>query len=214
MDTRIASAEFLYGAPTVNHLKQNREPEIAVLGRSNCGKSSFLNLVCNKRGLARSSSTPGRTQEINIFSVRVMLGKGKPKAAHIADFPGFGFAKFSKTQREAVSKMTVDYLEQRDSLALACLLNDCRRDPGTDELSLTRIFLDRGIPFLIIMTKCDKLSNSQLIKQKRSICEQYGISEELLVCSGTGFSIKEFWKKALDALNSFHPVDPEQDDTI
>src|SRR5690348_8215623 len=118
---KITSAEFVKSAFERDHWVDGNLPEIAFLGRSNVGKSSLINSLLGRRGLARTSNTPGRTQSINFFLINEQF--------YFADLPGYGFAKVSKTMRADWGKMAEDYLSDRDQLALCVQLVDARHAP-------------------------------------------------------------------------------------
>ncbi len=133
---------------------RDQRPEIAFCGRSNVGKSSLLNTLTNVRGLARTSSTPGRTQTINFFVIN--------ESMYFVDLPGYGYAKVSKTVRESWGPMIEDYLRNREQLNLAVMIVDSRMAP-TDSDVMMKQWLDRcRIPTTVVLTKTDKISNNQL----------------------------------------------------
>ena len=133
---------------------RDQRPEIAFCGRSNVGKSSLLNTLTNVRGLARTSSTPGRTQTINFFVIN--------ESMYFVDLPGYGYGKVSKTVRESWGPMIEDYLRNREQLNLAVMIVDSRMAP-TDSDVIMKQWLDRcRIPTTVVLTKTDKISNNQL----------------------------------------------------
>jgi len=133
---------------------RDQRPEIAFCGRSNVGKSSLLNTLTNVRGLARTSSTPGRTQTINFFVIN--------ESMYFVDLPGYGYGKVSKTVRESWGPMIEDYLRNREQLNLAVMIVDSRMAP-TDSDVMMKQWLDRcRIPTTVVLTKTDKISNNQL----------------------------------------------------
>src|SRR5687768_6623869 len=125
---KIVSAEFVKSAYERLHYPNDGRPEIAFLGRSNVGKSSLLNSLLNRKGLARTSNTPGRTQSINYFLVN--------DSFYFVDLPGYGFAKVSKSMREGWGVMAEDYLSERPELALCIQLIDSRHEPTNLDLQL------------------------------------------------------------------------------
>lgn len=131
-------------------------PEVAVVGRSNCGKSSLINALVERKGLARTSSTPGRTQQIVVFRAH-MLGR----ALHLVDLPGYGFAKVPRPVRESWAELVGSYIDQRSSLHLMLLLMDVRRAPAQEETDLLRWARERGLAVIVALTKGDKLSKAQ-----------------------------------------------------
>jgi GTP-binding protein len=144
----ITEAKYVASYPTVTKCPPPNKPEYAFIGRSNVGKSSLLNMFCNHKGLAKTSSKPGKTQMINYFDINQKF--------YFVDLPGYGYAKISKTQRKKWRSMIENYLLQRTSLACACILIDANIPPQEIDLE----FLDWGgkvnLPIVIIFTKADK----------------------------------------------------------
>ena len=150
----IKQAEFSLSAPVVSMCPKDTKPEYAFIGRSNVGKSSLINMLCNHKNLAKTSSTPGKTLLINHFIIN--------KEWYLVDLPGYGYAKRSKTQRDKLEQMIAQYILQRVQLANVFVLIDIRHDPQT----IDREFIDwlgqSQIPFCIVFTKADKLSPSKV----------------------------------------------------
>lgn len=132
-------------------------PEICVAGRSNVGKSSFINMLTGKKGLARASSQPGRTRLINLFEVN-----GGEFA--LADLPGYGYARAPKTEREKWSELAENYLRGSDNLVYALLLVDSTHEPMSSDVQMAEYFYFYRIPFTVVATKCDKLPPSRRAK--------------------------------------------------
>ena len=137
-------------------------PEYAFIGRSNVGKSSLINMLANKTGLAKTSSTPGKTQLINHFLIN--------NNWYIADLPGFGYAKVPKTIRETFGKLIMDYLKHRPNLLCIFLLVDVRHSPQTIDVDFMEWLATNELPFTILFTKADKLGKQALRKN----IEDYG----------------------------------------
>jgi GTP-binding protein len=123
-------------------------PEYAFIGRSNVGKSSLINSICKQKNLAKTSSTPGKTQLINYFSVG--------ETFYLVDLPGYGYARVSKSQRSAWHKNTMDYLSQRKTLVAVFILLDSNIPPQKIDLQFIREMGERGVPFALVFTKLDK----------------------------------------------------------
>jgi len=156
---KISSARFFKSATRPDDFPRDQRPEIAFCGRSNIGKSSLLNTL-TERGLARTSSSPGRTQTINFFLIDDRI--------YFVDLPGYGYAKVAKTVRENWGPMIERYLVHRDQLKLAIMLVDSRMPP-TDSDVMMKSWLDHhGIPNAIVLTKIDKISRSQLHEALRT----------------------------------------------
>ena len=145
-------AAFVTSAPSWQQGPTDGRPEVALLGRSNVGKSSLLNRLVGHRGLAKVSATPGKTRLINYFAV------AQPRPWYLVDLPGYGFAKVSQADRAAFERMVWDYLERRTTLHLLLLLIDIRHAPQASDLAVIDRLGQQGIPFAIAFTKADKLS--------------------------------------------------------
>jgi len=190
-------AEFWRGADDASRLPKSSLPEIAMIGRSNVGKSTLINRICNQRNLARASNTPGRTQEINLFKVTLKEKPKKDRQIVLADLPGFGFAKASRSDRENFQALVLEYVQSRENLKLICLLNDVRRKPEAEELGIRSIAYEHGVPALVVVTKVDKYSNNERRKAISAICKGYGIEESDLIISGDKISAQDILKKIL-----------------
>lgn len=197
MSISIKNAEFVAGSPGLESLPASQLPEIAMLGRSNAGKSTFINAITMRRKLARSSSTPGCTREINIFEVEVAAGKARSRKLVIADLPGFGFAKFARDKREELSEQIVRYIQERPGLKAICLLNDCRRSPQADELAVQELAFRSGRELIVVASKFDKLKKSEHKKHLQELAEAYSLPLESLLPGGMPDSFEKFWKRAL-----------------
>ena len=147
-------AEFQIGAVDSSQFPNTAFPEIAFTGRSNVGKSSMLNNLVNNKSLAKVSSTPGKTQQINFFLIEDKW--------LFADLPGFGYAKVSKKDREKWSNLNMEYLSNREQLVLTCLLVDSRHDPMKTDLAMMEWLENNDRQFVVILTKCDKISQNDV----------------------------------------------------
>jgi GTP-binding protein len=148
-------------------------PEIAMAGRSNVGKSSLINTMLNRKKLAKTSSTPGKTRTINFYKIN--------QAFHLVDLPGYGYAKVSKKERDSWGGMINTYLSKRESLREVVLLVDCRHDPSGDDLQMYEWIQQQGFGSIVIATKADKLSRSKLAQQLGRIRKQLGMKKEALI---------------------------------
>jgi GTP-binding protein len=147
-----------------------------MVGRSNVGKSSLINAVLKRKGVARVSQTPGKTQAIHFYLVNDRF--------HLVDLPGYGYAKVSKTMLHSWRMLVNAYLEDASSLRLMFLLMDARRTPGDPDKQMHRWTHDAGIEERVVLTKSDKLSNNELAKNIRAIAAELQVgTEEMIPCS-------------------------------
>lgn len=150
----IKEAKFVVSNSSYKACPPSRLVEVAFIGRSNVGKSSLINLLCNNKKLAKTSSTPGKTQLINHFLI--------DNEWHLVDLPGYGYAKVSKKQRGEFHKMINDYLEKREQLINTFVLVDSRLKPQAIDIEFLNYLGETGIPFSIVFTKTDKLKPQEL----------------------------------------------------
>ncbi len=143
------NATFITSSANISQCPTDSRPEFAFIGRSNVGKSSLINMLANKKGLAKTSSTPGKTLLINHFLVDDLY--------YIVDLPGYGFAKRSKSVQQDIQRIINTYITQREQLANVFLLIDLRHDPQRIDLEFINWLGENGIPFSIVFTKADKL---------------------------------------------------------
>lgn len=164
---KFVDANYIFSATKINDFPKTNLPEFAFTGRSNVGKSSFINSIVLRKNLARTSSNPGKTKAINFYSVEEKF--------ILADLPGFGFAKISKTSREDWKNLIYNYFEKRKTLRFVTVLVDSRHDPMPIDLSLIEWLENNNIKFLIALTKCDKISKNSI--QERVQQWNYLVSE-------------------------------------
>lgn len=160
----IKSAEFILSNTDYRKCPAPEKPEYAFIGRSNVGKSSLINMLCGKKGLAKTSSTPGKTLLINHFLVNNIW--------YLVDLPGYGFAKVSKDEREKLENMIRGYLQNRKNLLSVFVLIDCRIPPQQKDLDFINGLGEKFIPFSIVFTKADKLSRTKLEASVKSFKEK------------------------------------------
>ena len=153
---KILNADFLISNTTYRKCPSDERPEFAFIGRSNVGKSSLINMLTGKKKLAKTSSTPGKTQLINHFTIN--------EEWYLVDLPGYGYAKASKKSRTNWEKFIAEYLLHREALLTTFVLIDARLEPQKIDLEFMNWCGEKGIPFSIIFTKTDKLSSSALQK--------------------------------------------------
>ena len=154
---KITAAEFLQGVADLHQLPKNELREILFIGRSNVGKSSLLNKMCNRKNLARSSATPGKTREINYYIVN--------NSFYFVDLPGYGYAKVPEQMRAGWKRLIEDFLKRGGPIGLAMQLIDSRQEPTPLDLMMMDWLDYYEIPYLLVLTKSDKLPVSKLKKQ-------------------------------------------------
>jgi GTP-binding protein len=152
----IKEAVFIVSNTEVKHCPTDKKPEFAFIGRSNVGKSSLINMLTSKKGLAKTSGTPGKTQLINHFLINDQW--------YIVDLPGYGYAKASKSMRSKWEKFIADYLTKRETLMNIFVLLDARLEPQKIDIEFMNWCGEKGLPFSMVFTKIDKLSSSVLQK--------------------------------------------------
>lgn len=189
---KIISAEFIKSAFEKSHWTTDGLPEIAFLGRSNVGKSSLINSLLGRKGLARTSNTPGRTQSINFFLIN--------ESFYFVDLPGYGFAKVSKQMRSDWGKMAEQYLAERDELRLSVQLVDSRHKPTKLDLQLNEWLQFYAKEHIVVATKADKLSNNQLTKNLRQTEDAFPESKIIEYSSVTGKGKDALWHEISEAL--------------
>ena len=172
----IKKAEFITSMAQYGKFEGVGLPQIAVAGKSNVGKSSLINKLCNRRSLARTSQTPGKTRLINAFLLN--------DSFHLIDLPGYGFAKVDKQEKLRWGKMMQDYFEQSDELRHVLCLVDIRHEPTEDDKQMNLFLRQMGIPFTVIATKADKISRGARQKQLAPICRALLVGGHLLVVRG------------------------------
>ncbi len=199
---KVLSAEFVLSAKEPIHYPPAVLPEIAFAGRSNVGKSSLINTLLKRKGLARTSNTPGRTQEINFFTVNNRLA--------FIDLPGYGYAKVPEEIRKRWGPMVETYLSERETLRLVVLILDIRRDPSGEDRQLIGWLEYYRLPFLIVLTKIDKVSRSELGRRQHRIGADLGLSPTTPLISfsaKTGVGRDLLWREIEKAMAS----DPEEE---
>ena len=175
----IKEAKFLKSAAEVRGFLRPERPMIAVCGRSNAGKSSLINLLANRKNLAKTSSAPGRTRLVNYFDFGEFW---------LADLPGYGYAAVSRDEKARWGRTLDAFFVKKEDIRHVFLLIDIRRDPSGDDLQLVDFLNYHIIPFSVIATKSDKLSRMKTKERRRAIASQFGLGEDnvAVVSSVTG----------------------------
>lgn len=166
----IKQAEFIKSAVDKNSLPPEDRLEFMFCGRSNVGKSSFINMLCNNHKLARTSSNPGKTQTLNFFEIN--------REFYFVDVPGYGYARVSKSIKETFGKMIEEYVTTRKSLKMVFLLVDFRHKPSEDDCLMFNFLKYHHLPVTVIATKSDKIKNSERKKCKEVILETLKLTED------------------------------------
>ena len=173
----ITSAHFVTSAVQSAQYPSGNLPEIAFSGRSNVGKSSLINTLLNRKHLVKTSSTPGRTRLINFFEINA--------AFLFVDLPGYGYAKVPLSVKQKWRPMIETYLLTRKTLKGVVLIHDIRRVPGQEEHQFIDWLCHFNIPRMLVITKSDKLSKSNRIKNRKSIAESFSVDENELTLFST-----------------------------
>lgn len=175
----IKSADFICSNTQVSKLPPPVMPEYAFIGRSNVGKSSLINMLTGKKGLAKTSQTPGKTQLINHFLVN--------ESWYIVDLPGYGYARVSKSKKEDWNKFIQTYLDKRESLQCVMVLIDSRLEPQKIDVEFCNWLGEKGLPFVLVFTKADKQSptktSQSIAKFKKSLLATFEEVPDIFITS-------------------------------
>ena len=181
---------FLKSAFQERHYPPQDKPEIAFAGRSNVGKSTLINVLVNRKGVARTSSKPGRTQALNFFCVENRF--------YLVDLPGYGYARVPLEVKKSWGKMVETYLVKRANLKAVLVILDIRRDPTEGDMDLLNWLKQYGIHVILVLTKADKLSKSKNISRARRIgiqLEGLAIDKPVVFSSKTRVGKEEIWER-------------------
>lgn len=183
MNYQKADFQASYGLSS--QLPDSDRPEFVFSGRSNVGKSSLINKLCNRKNLARVSATPGKTATINFYTV---------DSAYFVDLPGYGYAKVSAADRQRWDQLINSYFDAARNCVLLVQLLDSRHAPSADDMQMLEYLRYRGIPFVAALTKADKLKKSEIIKKREEfafLTKEFGCRQIMLTSSETGLGIEE-----------------------
>ena len=188
----IKNATFITSAAKKEQFITPDKPMIAVCGKSNVGKSSFINMLANRKKLAKTSSEPGRTRLVNYFDFGEFI---------LADLPGYGFARVSKGEKEKWAKTLDSFFKDKEKIAHVFMLVDSRHDPTEDDVQMIEFLHFHTIPFTIVLTKADKLSRMKLLEHIRAIAADLYLAPANLIAtsSETGYG-------KVDVLTKIHSV--------
>jgi GTP-binding protein len=183
---KIIDARFVKSVYHLPDLPKPLLPEIAFAGRSNVGKSSLINVLLNRRGFAKTSSTPGRTQSINFMEIN--------RVFYFVDLPGYGYANVPLEVRKRWQPLIEGYLAQRGTLRLLVLLCDIRREPQEDEELFSSWLVQHNIPLMVVLTKIDKLKKNSQAASHRHWQNRLGLNEQIILFSAvTGEGKEKIW---------------------
>ncbi|WHY76372.1 ribosome biogenesis GTP-binding protein YihA/YsxC [Neobacillus sp. WH10] len=186
---KVVSSDIIISAVKPEQYPETELPEFALAGRSNVGKSSFINKMLNRKGLARISSKPGKTQTLNFYLINEIL--------HFVDVPGYGYAKVSKSERAAWGKMIETYFTTREQLRAVVLIVDLRHPPTSDDVMMYDFLKHYEIPCIIIATKADKIPRGKWQKHLKVTRQTLDLDKNdhlVLFSSETGEGKEQAWQ--------------------
>ena len=187
-----AAARFVASYGTVAQLPEPTTPEVSFVGRSNVGKSSLINRLLNRKGLAKVSATPGKTANVNFFDVDGIT---------VVDLPGYGFAKVSRAERERWANLISGYFDQERSFNLVVSLVDIRHDAQELDKQMIEFLRNEELPFVVALTKADKLSRNKAMQQKARLAKGLNVDPQqmILTSAETGLGIDELRRRIEEA---------------
>ena len=193
MKVNTHNADILLSATNKSHYPQDDIPEVALAGRSNVGKSSFINTMLNRKNLARTSGKPGKTQLLNFFNIDDKL--------RFVDVPGYGYARVSKKEREKWGKMIEEYLTSRENLRAVVSLVDLRHEPSADDVQMYQFLKYYEIPVILVATKADKIPRGKWNKHESMIKKKldFDKSDTFIIFSSVNKTgVEEAWNAIFD----------------
>ncbi|ASN05082.1 ribosome biogenesis GTP-binding protein YihA/YsxC [Virgibacillus necropolis] len=170
---KVNNAEIVISAVSQKQYPNDRLPEIALAGRSNVGKSSFINRLIHRKNLARTSSKPGKTQTLNFYKINQLF--------YFVDVPGYGYAKVSKKEREKWGVMMEEYFETRDTLKAVMLITDIRHEPSADDVNMYQFLKHFELRVIVIATKLDKIAKGKIAKHVKRTRDTLQMEKEDIV---------------------------------
>ena len=193
MKVNTHNADILLSATNKSHYPQDDIPEVALAGRSNVGKSSFINTMLNRKNLARTSGKPGKTQLLNFFNIDDKL--------RFVDVPGYGYARVSKKEREKWGKMIEEYLTTRENLRAVVSLVDLRHEPSADDVQMYEFLKYYESPVILVATKADKIPRGKWNKHESMIKKKldFDKSDTFIIFSSVNKTgVEEAWESIFD----------------
>lgn len=169
----VKNAKFVISAVSPKDYPKGNLPEIVLVGKSNVGKSSFVNTLCARKNLARTSNTPGKTRQINFYGIDDKF--------YMVDLPGYGYSKMSKEEQVRSGKFIEQYLSIRENIALVVLVLDIRHKPTEDDMLMYNYILSTNIPFMVVTNKADKIAITKVQDEVDRIKETLGISYSTII---------------------------------
>lgn len=169
----IKNPKFEISAVKPSQYPDNGLPQIVLVGKSNVGKSSFINTMLNRKSLARTSNTPGKTRQINFYNI--------DNSFYFVDLPGYGYSKLSKEEQVSMGRFIEDYLQKCKDIALIVLLLDIRHDPTNDDVFMLDYIKKTNLPFIIVANKADKFAVTKVDSEVSRLKEYLGLSFTTLV---------------------------------
>ena len=211
METKlvIKNATFITSAARAEQFIIPDKPMIAVCGKSNVGKSSFINMLANRKKLAKTSSEPGRTRLVNYFDFGEFI---------LADLPGYGFARVSKGEKEKWAKTLDSFFKKKEYVSHVFMLLDCRHDPTADDMQMIEFLHYHTIPFTAVLTKADKLSKMKIKEHIKAIASDIYLGEGNLLATSaeTGYGKENVLDKIAwiidNAVNAEEEIEEEEED--
>ena len=199
----IKNATFITSAARPEQFITPDKPMIAVCGKSNVGKSSFINMLANRKKLAKTSSEPGRTRLVNYFDFGPFV---------LADLPGYGFARVSKSEKIKWAKTLDNFFKDKEKISHVFMLVDSRHDPTADDVQMIEFLHYHTLPFTVVLTKADKLSRMKIKEHTKAIAADLYMGEKNLIAtsSQTGYGKDEI----LDKIAHVIAVDAVKDDAV
>lgn len=185
---KVTAAEIIISAVSKKQYPSDHLPEIALAGRSNVGKSSFINKMIQRKSLARTSSKPGKTQTLNFYKINERF--------YFVDVPGYGYAKVSKKEREKWGAMMEAYFQERNTLKAVLLITDIRHEPTRDDVQMYEYLKYHGLPVIVVGTKADKIPKNQKAKHLKRLIQTLHVEKEdkvILFSAETGEGKDEAW---------------------
>ena len=203
----IKNATFITSAARAEQFIKPDKPMIAVCGKSNVGKSSFINMLANRKKLAKTSSEPGRTRLVNYFDFGEFI---------LADLPGYGFARVSKTEKEKWAKTLDQFFKKKGDIKHVFMLADSRHDPTADDVQMIEYLHFHTLPFTVVLTKTDKLSRMKVKEHIKAIAADLYLGEQNLLATSaeTGAGKTDVLNKIYDVIHAPIAEEDETDEEI